>query len=128
MGGLVCIKNHAWFIGYAPEEDPEILVTVVVVEGEHGSSAAGPIAKAIIEQYITEKNELEGIVPEEIPEVVEKKTAPVVKNIIESEVVEEKVNSSENIPQEIHLEELQEEVPIESELPNPIPAETDETN
>ena len=32
-------------------------------EGEHGSSAAGPIAKAIIEQYITEQNELEGIVP-----------------------------------------------------------------
>lgn len=97
------IKNHAWFIGYAPEEDPEILVAAVVEEGEHGSSAAGPIAKNIIEQYFNEKNAELGIVPEEIVE--EKKPAvPVVKKPAE----QPKANV-DNIPVESHPEEALEE-------------------
>jgi len=118
----VRIKNHAWFIGYAPEEDPEILVTVVVEEGEHGSSAAGPIAKAIIEQYITEKNIAEGIVPEEIPAVevkgekkVEKKLEGTADKKLEIlEVTPEENMSVEKIPHENHPEEVKEEhVPSE---------------
>lgn len=56
---LVKIKNHAWFIGYAPDEDPEILVAVVIEEGEHGSSAAGPIAKKIMEKRFESEETLE---------------------------------------------------------------------
>ncbi len=44
-------KAHAWFVAYAPSEDPEIAVTVIVEHGEHGSSSAAPIAQAIIKKY-----------------------------------------------------------------------------
>ncbi len=44
-------KPHAWFTGYAPYESPELVVTVLVEEGEGGSLAATPIAKKIFEWY-----------------------------------------------------------------------------
>lgn len=36
--------NHAWFTSFAPFENPEIVVTVLVEEGEEGSRIASPIA------------------------------------------------------------------------------------
>jgi len=45
-------KDHAWFVAYAPSENPQIAVAVIVEHGEHGSSAAAPIASKIIETYI----------------------------------------------------------------------------
>jgi len=36
--------NHAWFTSFAPFENPEIVVTVLVEEGEEGSRIAAPIA------------------------------------------------------------------------------------
>ncbi len=45
-------KAHAWFVAYAPTEDPKIAVSVVVEHGEHGSSAAAPIAREIIKAYL----------------------------------------------------------------------------
>lgn len=46
------LKPHAWFVAYAPSEDPKIAVSVIIEHGEHGSSAAGPIAKEIIKLYL----------------------------------------------------------------------------
>lgn len=43
-------KDHALFTAFAPYDTPEIVVTVVVEHGEHGSDVA-PIAKKIIERY-----------------------------------------------------------------------------
>ena len=43
-------KDHALFTAFAPYDDPQIVVTVVVEHGEHGSHVA-PIAKKIIERY-----------------------------------------------------------------------------
>lgn len=37
--------NHAWFTSFAPYENPQIVVTVLVEEGEEGSTAAQPIAR-----------------------------------------------------------------------------------
>jgi penicillin-binding protein 2 len=121
-------KDHAWFIGYAPaDDDPEILVAAVVEEGLHGSSAAGPIAKNIIEQYFNDKNIAEGIIPEEIvPPVIEKKIAPIIQKPAEPIMSEEPNASVEKIPLEIHPEEVQEEN-ISSE-PLPVPTESDEVN
>ena len=45
-------KPHAWFIGYAPSEHPEIAVSVLVEHGEHGSSGAGPIAGELMRNYL----------------------------------------------------------------------------
>jgi len=46
------LKSHAWFVAYAPSDDPVIAVAVVVEHGEHGSSSAGPIAKELIRTYL----------------------------------------------------------------------------
>lgn len=45
-------KPHAWFIGYAPSENPKIAVSVLVEHGEHGSSGAGPIAGKLMQNYL----------------------------------------------------------------------------
>jgi penicillin-binding protein 2 len=46
-------KDHAWFVAFAPENNPQIAVAVFVEHGEHGSTGAAPIAKKIIEAYFT---------------------------------------------------------------------------
>ncbi len=45
-------EPHAWFVAYAPSDNPKIAVSVIVEHGGHGSSAAAPIAKEIIETYL----------------------------------------------------------------------------
>ena len=49
------LKSHAWFVAYAPTKNPEIAVAVVVEHGEHGSSAAAPIARDLIKAYLYQK-------------------------------------------------------------------------
>jgi penicillin-binding protein 2 len=44
-------KDHAWFIAFAPVEDPQISLAVFVEHGGHGSTTAAPIAKKVIEAY-----------------------------------------------------------------------------
>jgi penicillin-binding protein 2 len=45
-------KDHAWFVAYAPSVRPQIAIAVIVEHGEHGSSAAAPIASKIVETYL----------------------------------------------------------------------------
>jgi penicillin-binding protein 2 len=45
-------KDHAWFVAFAPVENPKIAVAVVVEHGGHGGSAAAPVAKKVIEEYL----------------------------------------------------------------------------
>ena len=44
-------RDHAWFLGLAPAEDPEIVVGVFLAFGEHGSEAAS-VASRVIEAYL----------------------------------------------------------------------------
>lgn len=46
------LRDHAWFVCYAPAKDPVIAVSVLVEHGEHGSSAAAPIARAVVTKYL----------------------------------------------------------------------------
>jgi penicillin-binding protein 2 len=46
------LKAHAWFVAYAPSENPQIAIAVFVEHGEHGSSTGAPIAKQLIETYL----------------------------------------------------------------------------
>lgn len=48
-------RDHAWFTAYAPAEDPEIAVTVLVEHGLHGGSAAGPIVRSILKEYFRDR-------------------------------------------------------------------------
>lgn len=45
-------QDHAWFIAYAPVGDPKIAVAVLVEHGGHGGSAAAPVARRVIEEYM----------------------------------------------------------------------------
>lgn len=49
-------KDHGLFISFAPaqhsEIDPQIAIAVIVENGEHGSSVAGPVAKQVIDEYL----------------------------------------------------------------------------
>jgi penicillin-binding protein 2 len=49
------LRDHAWFVCYAPSEDPEIAVSVLIEHGEHGSTAAAPIAGEIIKTFLDKK-------------------------------------------------------------------------
>ena len=45
-------KDHAFFVGYAPADDPKIAVAIVVENIGFGGTHAAPIAKAMIEAYL----------------------------------------------------------------------------
>ena len=49
-------RDHALFVGYAPVPNPELLILVIIENGESGSRVAAPIAKAGFDYYLT-KNE-----------------------------------------------------------------------
>jgi penicillin-binding protein 2 len=50
-------EDNAWFVGYAPRRNPEIVVSVLVQEsGKHGGEAAGPVVRDIIKAYYDKKN------------------------------------------------------------------------
>jgi len=46
--------SHAWFTGFAPAEDPEICVTIIVEGAGSGGDYAVPIAKRIFDAYFSE--------------------------------------------------------------------------
>jgi penicillin-binding protein 2 len=49
-------EDNAWFVGYAPRRNPEIVVSVLVQEsGKHGGEASGPVARDIIKAYYDKK-------------------------------------------------------------------------
>ncbi len=46
------LRDHAWFVSYAPAEKPQIAVAVLVENMGHGGSAAAPLAKQMIEAFV----------------------------------------------------------------------------
>ncbi|MCH7980156.1 MAG: penicillin-binding protein 2 [Proteobacteria bacterium] len=46
------LRDHALFIAFAPLDDPQIAVAVIVENGGSGSRVAAPIARAIMDQYL----------------------------------------------------------------------------
>ncbi|HYN54322.1 MAG TPA: penicillin-binding protein 2 [Methylotenera sp.] len=48
-------RDHALFVAYAPAEDPTIALAIIVENGEHGGSTAGPIARKVMDYYLLGK-------------------------------------------------------------------------
>jgi penicillin-binding protein 2 len=48
-------KDNAWFVGYAPRRDPEIVVAVLVQGGGHGGVTSAPIARDIVKAFYEKK-------------------------------------------------------------------------
>lgn len=46
------LQDHAWFVCYAPAQNPVIALSVIIEHGEHGSSAAAPVAGTLVEKYL----------------------------------------------------------------------------
>lgn len=64
------LQDHAWFVCYAPAQDPKIAIAVIIEHGEHGSSAAAPVAQELIHAYFGDP-EVPTAVVEEDPAHVE---------------------------------------------------------
>ncbi len=77
-------RDHALFVAYAPADDPKIALAVIVENGGHGGSAAGPIARKVMDYYLL------GKVPQpEQPQVAFKNANPASVNVVVPEVPEE---------------------------------------
>lgn len=50
-------KDHAWFTSYAPAENPEVAITVLVENGGKGGAVAAPVVRQILEVYLRLKEE-----------------------------------------------------------------------
>jgi penicillin-binding protein 2 len=46
---------HAWYVGYAPYDDPEIAVIAFVYHGSEGSTVAAPIVREVLKAYFNLK-------------------------------------------------------------------------
>jgi len=46
------LRDHAWFVAFAPVESPKIAVAVLAENMGHGGSAAAPLAKEVIESFV----------------------------------------------------------------------------
>nr|VFJ47292.1 MAG: penicillin-binding protein 2 [Candidatus Kentron sp. FW]VFJ49195.1 MAG: penicillin-binding protein 2 [Candidatus Kentron sp. FW] len=49
------LHDHGLFIGFAPIDNPQIAISVVVENGGNGSQSAAPIARAVLDHYLNEK-------------------------------------------------------------------------
>lgn len=49
------LRDHAWFMAFAPAENPRIAIAVLVENGGHGGSAAAPIARKVFDAYLLSK-------------------------------------------------------------------------
>ena len=50
------LRDHALFVSYAPADEPQIAVAVIVENGGSGSSVAAPIARRIMDAYLLEQS------------------------------------------------------------------------
>jgi len=46
------LRDHAWFVCYAPAKNPVIAVSVIIEHGEHGSTAAAPVASQVVKTWL----------------------------------------------------------------------------
>ncbi|HEY2383668.1 MAG TPA: penicillin-binding protein 2 [Terriglobia bacterium] len=48
-------RENAWFVGFAPYRNPEIVVATIIQNGGWGSEAAAPVAHAVLDTYYKKK-------------------------------------------------------------------------
>jgi penicillin-binding protein 2 len=98
-------EDNAWFVGYAPKRNPEIVVAVLVQEsGEHGGEASGPVVRDIVKAYYDKKNKhTEGQVTagnrEDLNKVVAAASAIPVQPILKPKKMQEAAAGAHSDPQ-----------------------------
>lgn len=53
-------QDNAWFVGYAPADNPRIVIAIIIEEGLHGSAAA-KVATRLMERYLKTRLSLTGV-------------------------------------------------------------------
>ncbi len=48
------MEDHAWFVAYAPADDPQVAVAVLIEHGGHGGEDAAPLARRVIKARLSE--------------------------------------------------------------------------
>lgn len=56
-------RDHAWFVAFGPFENPKIAVAVIAEHAGHGGEAAAPIARAIMDAYLSKTVAAKGVEP-----------------------------------------------------------------
>ena len=51
-------RDHAWFVAYAPAQNPQIAIAVLVEHGGHGGEAAAPMAKKVFEKFMETQKQI----------------------------------------------------------------------
>ncbi len=51
-------EPHGWFVAYAPHDDPQIAIAVMIEYSREGSETAAPIVRRILDQYFNSPPEL----------------------------------------------------------------------
>ncbi|GLH34702.1 penicillin-binding protein 2 [Pseudomonas putida] len=67
-------RDHALFVAFAPADDPKIVVSVMVENGESGSGVAAPVVRQIMDAWLLDENGR--LKPEFAPATVAQETAP----------------------------------------------------
>ena len=49
------LRDHSWFIAFAPADQPRIALAVIVENGGFGARAAAPIARTMLDYYLLGK-------------------------------------------------------------------------
>jgi penicillin-binding protein 2 len=60
------LRDHAWYIAYAPADRPRIALAVLVENGGFGAQAAAPIARAVFDYYLLGRVP-PGVSPADVP-------------------------------------------------------------
>ena len=60
------LRDHAWFVAYAPAEQPRIALAVLVENGGFGAQAAAPIARKVFDYFLLGETE-SGPAPSPLP-------------------------------------------------------------
>jgi len=53
-GRVLKMRDHSWFVCFAPRENPKIAVAVIVENGGYGGAQAAPIASFMVEKYLND--------------------------------------------------------------------------
>jgi penicillin-binding protein 2 len=61
------LRDHAWFVAFAPAEDPRIAVAVLVENGRSGSGTAAPIARKVFDAYLLPPEHPAAVAPDAPP-------------------------------------------------------------
>jgi penicillin-binding protein 2 len=67
------LRHHAWFVGWAPLDDPELAVAAIVEHGGDGGASAAPVVARVVEAHLerssAEQNEPQSPLPERTPDI-----------------------------------------------------------